>query len=163
MALPVAETAWPQVVPSARVLVVIPTYNEIENLPNLVDEVLRVLPDADLLVVDDNSPDGTGKWCDAKAQSEPRLRCLHRAGKMGLGSATLEAARIAIDEGYDVFITLDADWSHDFRTLLDAERLSDATEPQDPGAPAVIFFTSDLNHTVNGSFVVAYHLNDSST
>jgi dolichol-phosphate mannosyltransferase len=93
------------------------TYNEIENLPGLVDEVLRVLPDADLLVVDDNSPDGTGKWCDSHAQNEPRLRCVHRQGKLGLGSATLEAARIAIDEGYDVFITLDADWSHDPKHL----------------------------------------------
>jgi dolichol-phosphate mannosyltransferase len=96
-----------------RTLVALATYNEIENLPTLVGEILRVLPDADIIVVDDNSPDGTGKWCDAKAQSEPRLRCLHRAGKMGLGTATLEAARVAIDEGYDVFITLDADWSHD--------------------------------------------------
>ena len=70
-----------------------------------------------LLVVDDNSPDGTGKWCDRRAQNEPRLRCVHRPGKLGLGSATLEAARIAIDEGYDVFITLDADWSHDPKHL----------------------------------------------
>jgi dolichol-phosphate mannosyltransferase len=78
---------------------------------------LRVLPDADLLVVDDNSPDGTGKWCDSHARNESRLRCVHRPGKLGLGSATLEAARIAIDEGYDVFITLDADWSHDPKHL----------------------------------------------
>jgi dolichol-phosphate mannosyltransferase len=100
-----------------RTLVALATYNEIDNLPSLVGEILRVLPEADLLVVDDNSPDGTGKWCDVQAQSEPRLRCLHRPGKMGLGSATLEAAQIAIDEGYDVFITLDADWSHDPRHL----------------------------------------------
>ncbi len=100
-----------------RTLVALATYNEIDNLPGLVDEVLRVLPDADLLVVDDNSPDGTGKWCDSHAQNEPRLRCVHRPGKLGLGSATLQAARIAIDEGYDVFITLDADWSHDPKHL----------------------------------------------
>jgi dolichol-phosphate mannosyltransferase len=103
--------------PLPRTLVALATYNEIENLPGLVDEILRVLPDADLLVVDDNSPDGTGKWCDDRAQKEPRLRCLHRAGKLGLGSATLDAARIAIDDGYDVFITLDADWSHDPKHL----------------------------------------------
>jgi dolichol-phosphate mannosyltransferase len=100
-----------------RTLVALATYNEIENLPGLVDEILRVLPEADLLVVDDNSPDGTGKWCDAHAQQEPRLRCVHRPGKLGLGSATLDAARIAIDDGYDVFITLDADWSHDPKHL----------------------------------------------
>jgi dolichol-phosphate mannosyltransferase len=100
-----------------RTLVALATYNEIENLPDLVDEILRVLPEADVLVVDDNSPDGTGKWCDRRAASEPRLRCLHRPGKMGLGSATLEAARCAIDRGYDVFVTLDADWSHDPKHL----------------------------------------------
>ncbi len=103
--------------PPPRTLVALATYNEIGNLPSLADEILRVLPDADLLVVDDNSPDGTGKWCDSHAQNEPRLRCLHRPEKLGLGSATLEAARIAIDEGYDVFITLDADWSHDPKHL----------------------------------------------
>jgi dolichol-phosphate mannosyltransferase len=100
-----------------RTLVALATYNEIENLPGLVEEVLRVLPDADVLVVDDNSPDGTGTWCDGRASTEPRLRCLHRPGKMGLGSATLEAARSAIDGGYDVFVTLDADWSHDPKHL----------------------------------------------
>jgi dolichol-phosphate mannosyltransferase len=100
-----------------RTLVALATYNEIENLPSLVDAILCVLPDADVLVVDDNSPDGTGKWCDGRASTEPRVRCLHRPGKMGLGSATLEAARTAIDGDYDVFITLDADWSHDPKQL----------------------------------------------
>jgi dolichol-phosphate mannosyltransferase len=103
--------------PSPRTLVALATYNEIENLPGLVEEVLCVLPGADVVVVDDNSPDGTGKWCDGRASTEPRLRCLHRPGKMGLGSATLAAARVAIDGGYDVFITLDADWSHDPKHL----------------------------------------------
>jgi dolichol-phosphate mannosyltransferase len=100
-----------------RTLVALATYNEIENLPGLLDEVLRVLPDADIIVVDDNSPDGTGKWCDGRAATEPRLRCLHRPAKMGLGSATLAAARIAIDGGYNIFVTLDADWSHDPKHL----------------------------------------------
>jgi dolichol-phosphate mannosyltransferase len=111
-----------------RTLVALATYNEIENLPGLVEEVLRVLPDADVLVVDDSSPDGTSKWCDGRASTEPRLRCLHRPRKMGLGSATLAAARIAIDDGYDVFITLDADWSHDPKhlpQLRDALRRAD--------------------------------------
>ena len=100
-----------------RTLVALATYNEIENLPGLVDEILRVLPDADILVVDDNSPDGTGRWCDEKAAVESRLRCLHRLAKLGLGSATLAAARYALQERYDVFITMDADWSHDPRHL----------------------------------------------
>ena len=67
-----------------RTLVALATYNEIENLPSLVAEILRVLPNADVLVVDDNSPDGTGKWCESQSQVEPRLRCIHRSGKLGL-------------------------------------------------------------------------------
>jgi dolichol-phosphate mannosyltransferase len=96
-----------------RNLVALATYNELANVPGLVDEILRVLPDADVLVVDDNSPDGTGDWCDERAAVEPRLKCIHRSGKLGLGTATLAAAHYAIEHGYDVFITLDADWSHD--------------------------------------------------
>jgi dolichol-phosphate mannosyltransferase len=95
-----------------RILVALATYNEIENLPSLVEGILRVLPSADVLVVDDNSPDGTGQWCDESARSEPRLRCVHRAAKQGLGSATLAAIGYAIEHEFDVFVTLDADWSH---------------------------------------------------
>jgi dolichol-phosphate mannosyltransferase len=80
------------------------------------------------LVVDDNSPDGTGQWCDGRASTERRLRCLHRPAKMGLGTATLAAARIVIDGGYDVFVTLDADWSHDPKHL---PQLLDALERAD--------------------------------
>ena len=112
----------------ARTLVALATYNEIENLPGLVDEILRVLPGADVLVVDDNSPDGTGDWCDERATTEPRLRCLHRPAKQGLGSATLAAIRFALDHQYDVFVTLDADWSHDPRYLPE---LVGATERAD--------------------------------
>lgn len=96
-----------------RTLVALATYNEIENLPGLIDAILRILPAADVLVVDDNSPDGTGRWCDDRAKSEPRFRCVHRAGKLGLGSATVVALRDAIERGYDVVVTMDADWSHD--------------------------------------------------
>jgi dolichol-phosphate mannosyltransferase len=100
-----------------RTLISLATYNEIENLPGLVDEILRTLPAADILVVDDNSPDGTGKWCDARSEVETRVKCLHRPAKQGLGSATLAAAQWAIDHGYDLFVTLDADWSHHPRHL----------------------------------------------
>jgi dolichol-phosphate mannosyltransferase len=100
-----------------RTLIALATYNEIENLPGLVDEILRVLPEADVLVVDDNSPDGTGRWCDERAAREPRLRCIHRPAKQGLGSATLAAMRFAIENEYVVFVTLDADWSHHPRHL----------------------------------------------
>jgi dolichol-phosphate mannosyltransferase len=103
--------------PTARTLVALATYNEIENLPSLVDEIHRVLPHADVLIVDDNSPDGTGDWCAKRAQVERWILCIHRAGKLGLGTALLEAARYAIDHGYEIFVTLDADWSHDPRHL----------------------------------------------
>ncbi|MCI0332929.1 MAG: polyprenol monophosphomannose synthase [Planctomycetes bacterium] len=111
--------------PSARTLVALATYNEIENLPSLVDEILRVLPDADILVIDDNSPDGTGQWCDNRAAVEPRLHCLHRPGKQGLGSATLAAARFAMEHDYEAFVTLDADWSHDPRHVTELLRALD--------------------------------------
>ena len=97
----------------ARTLVALATYNEIENLPGLVDAIFGELPAAKVLVVDDNSPDGTGQWCDVRVAREPRLVCLHRPGKQGLGSAALEALRYAIDHEYEVVVTMDADWSHD--------------------------------------------------
>jgi dolichol-phosphate mannosyltransferase len=98
---------------ASRVLVALATYNEIDTLPSLIDEVQHVLPAADILIVDDNSPDGTGKWCDQRAFTDARLKCLHRPGKLGLGSATLDAIRYALDGPYDVLVTMDADWSHD--------------------------------------------------
>ncbi len=93
-------------------LVALATYNEIENLPSLVAAIRTQLPDADVLVVDDNSPDGTGRWCDEEAARSPWFTVIHRAGKLGLGSATWAAMQAAIDRGYDRLITLDADWSH---------------------------------------------------
>ena len=96
-----------------RVLVALATYNEINNLPSLVDAIHGVLPDAELLIVDDNSPDGTGQWCDERAKTDAWLKCHHRPGKQGLGSATLAAMRFALDGAYDVLVTMDADWSHD--------------------------------------------------
>ena len=100
-----------------RTLVALATFNEIENLPGLVDQILRALPAADVLVVDDNSPDGTGRWCDERALVESRLRCIHRPAKQGLGTATLAAMRFAIEHSYDVIATLDADGSHDVAHL----------------------------------------------
>src|SRR5262245_24918668 len=100
-----------------RTLVMTATYNEIENLPRLVDEILAVCPDVDILVVDDNSPDGSGRWCDEHAARQPRLHCLHRGGKQGLGTAILAGMRYAIDHGYQYVVNLDADFSHAPRDL----------------------------------------------
>jgi dolichol-phosphate mannosyltransferase len=100
-----------------KTIVAVATYNEIENLPSLTDAIVKELPDADILVIDDNSPDGTGRWCDDQAANNRRLHCLHRPVKQGLGSATLAGARWALDHNFELFITMDADWSHDPRHL----------------------------------------------
>jgi dolichol-phosphate mannosyltransferase len=105
-----------------RALVMLATYNEIGNLPSLVDEIRRQLPEADVLVIDDNSPDGTGRWCDERAAVDSHVRCLHRPAKQGLGTATLAGFRTAIDANYDIVVTLDADWSHDPRFLSELVR-----------------------------------------
>jgi dolichol-phosphate mannosyltransferase len=93
-------------------LVALATYNEIENLPSLVAAIRAQLPDADVVVVDDNSPDGTGRWCDEEATRSGWFSVIHRPGKLGLGSASWTAMQAAIDRGYELLITLDADWSH---------------------------------------------------
>jgi dolichol-phosphate mannosyltransferase len=98
--------------PQFETLVVLATYNEIENLPLLVEAIGESLPDADLLVIDDNSPDGTGDWCDQYAKTDSRMHCLHRAGKLGLGSAAIEGFRWALERSYRRILTMDADFSH---------------------------------------------------
>ncbi len=96
----------------AKTLITIATYNEIENLPLLVEEIQRCAPEADILVIDDNSPDGTGQWCDRKAAADPRVRCLHRPGKLGVGTAIVAGMKYAIGRGYRYVLNLDADFSH---------------------------------------------------
>ncbi len=95
-----------------RVLVAVASYNERESLPKLVDEVFRVVPGADLLVIDDASPDGTGVYCDERAKDDQRLTCIHRSGKLGLGTAILVSFEYAISNRYDLLVGLDADLSH---------------------------------------------------
>ena len=85
-----------------KTLVTVATYNEMENLPQLVDEVFQVAPQVHLLVVDDDSPDGTGQWCERKGAEDPRLHCLHRQGKLGLGTAIIAGMRYAIQQGYKI-------------------------------------------------------------
>ena len=100
-----------------RALVCIPTYNEADNLEPITQAVLKAEPRVDILVVDDNSPDGTGKIADTLAAKEPRIRVLHREKKEGLGRAYLAAFRWALAEGYTYIIEMDADFSHDPRYL----------------------------------------------
>jgi dolichol-phosphate mannosyltransferase len=96
-----------------RALVVVPTYNEAPNLPNLVPQILSQDPRLEVLVVDDASPDGTGQIADGLARDNPRVHVLHREGKLGLGTAYLAGFRWALDQGYDYVFEMDADFSHD--------------------------------------------------
>lgn len=100
-----------------RALVVLPTYNEAENLGPIVSAIFEASPDVDVLVVDDNSPDGTGRLADDLAAHEPRLTVLHRPGKQGLGRAYLAGFEVARQRGYELVIEMDADFSHDPKYL----------------------------------------------
>jgi dolichol-phosphate mannosyltransferase len=102
---------------SRRILVATATYNEHDNVKPLVAEIWKALPEADILITDDNSPDGTGRLADELAAADPRLHVLHRSGKLGLGTAILASMRYAMDHGYDLFINVDADFSHHPRYL----------------------------------------------
>jgi dolichol-phosphate mannosyltransferase len=96
-----------------RALVVIPTYNEAINLPQIVPLVLSQDPRLEVLVVDDNSPDGTGKIADEMARTNPRVHTIHREGKLGLGTAYIAGFKWALERLYDFVFEMDADFSHD--------------------------------------------------
>ena len=102
-----------------RALIVTPTYNERANLERFVSEVRRLAPAADMLIVDDASPDGTGDIADDMARRDGNVKVLHRAGKLGLGTAYIDAFRKGLAEGYDLFFEMDADLSHDPKYLPD--------------------------------------------
>ena len=100
-----------------RALVVVPTYNERINLPQIIPAILAQDPGIEVLVVDDNSPDGTGQLADQMAAENARIHVLHRGWKEGLGKAYLAGFRWALDQGYDLVFEMDADFSHDPRFL----------------------------------------------
>jgi len=108
-----------------RTLIVTPTYNEKDNLPRFIDAVRSAWPDADLVVVDDNSPDGTGAIADAIAAKDDHVKVMHRPGKLGLGTAYTQAFKKGLADGYDRFFEMDADLSHDVRYLPDFIRALD--------------------------------------
>lgn len=108
-----------------RVLTIIPTYNELESLPVTLGRLRAAVPDADVLVVDDNSPDGTGELADRRAAEDSNVHVLHRKGKEGLGAAYIAGFRWGLAAGYDVLVEMDADGSHQpeqLPSLLEAVR-----------------------------------------
>jgi dolichol-phosphate mannosyltransferase len=112
-----------------RVVVIIPTYNEAENVRLITSRVRSAVPGVDVLVADDNSPDGTGRIADELAEADPQIHVLHRAGKEGLGAAYIAGFGWARERGYDAVVQMDADGSHapeELPKLLNALRDSDA-------------------------------------
>jgi dolichol-phosphate mannosyltransferase len=108
---PGSSRAW------GRVLVVMPTYNEVENLEPVTSHLLATVPGIDVLVVDDNSPDGTGALADRLASKSPHIHVLHRAARGGLGRAYLAGFAWAAEAGFDVVVEMDADGSHPAESL----------------------------------------------
>jgi len=104
-------------VPEERALVIVPTYNEAENFPLIVPRILEQDERIDVLVVDDNSPDGTGRMADEMAAENPRVHVLHREGKLGLGTAYLNGFEWALERDYEFILEMDADGSHDAKHL----------------------------------------------
>lgn len=106
-----------------RTLVIIPTYDEADNIASIIARVRASVPAADILVADDNSPDGTGRIADDLAAVDPAVHVLHRAGKQGLGAAYIAGFTWGLDAGYDLLVEMDADGSHrpeQLDTLIDA-------------------------------------------
>lgn len=108
-----------------RILIITPTYNERDNLEAFLKGVFDVVPEAHVMIVDDNSPDGTGDLADTLADKDNRIHVMHRPGKMGLGSAYLDAFRWGLVEEYDLLFEMDTDLSHDPRYLPDFLRAFD--------------------------------------
>ena len=98
--------------PASRIVIVMPTYNERQNVESIAGRVRAALPAADLLVVDDNSPDGTGDLADKLAEADPHVQVMHRTSKAGLGKAYIAGFGWALERGYDVIVEMDADGSH---------------------------------------------------
>ena len=96
-----------------KTLIIIPTYNEYENLSPLLENIFSYVPQTDILIVDDNSPDGTGELVDRIALTDKRVHIIHRSGKLGLGTAYVTGFKYAIAHNYDAAFEMDADFSHD--------------------------------------------------
>ncbi len=106
-------------------IVIIPTYDELNNLKKLVPEILSLYPDLDILIVDDNSPDGTWKFVQELSKENPRLKLIRRKGKLGLGTAYVEGYKYMLKNNYDVAFQMDADYSHDPKEIENFKKYLD--------------------------------------
>ncbi len=114
--------------PSPSALIIIPTYNEAENLERLLDAVFDVQPDVHVLVVDDGSPDGTGDIADRRAEQDERVHVLHREGKLGLGTAYITGFKWALERDYPRVFEMDCDFSHQPKYIPDFLRASQSAD-----------------------------------
>ena len=111
-----------------KVVICIPTYNERESLPGLLDRTRAAVPEADILVIDDSSPDGTGAYADERAKADPQIHVMHRTAKEGLGRAYLAGFEWAIEHGYSHVCEMDADGSHRPEQLPDLLARADKSD-----------------------------------
>lgn len=125
-----------------KTLIIIPTYNELENLRPLIAEIFSYVSQTDILIVDDNSPDGTGKLADELSAENTRIHVMHRAGKLGLGTAYIAGFKYAIEQQYDAAFEMDADFSHDpkylpnfLEAIEDADLVIGSRYVRDGGTP----------------------------
>ena len=142
-----------------RVLVVIPTYNEADNIKIIVDRVRGAVPQVDILIADDNSPDGTGRIADGLTAGDERVHVLHRPGKQGLGAAYVAGFGWAREHGYEAVVEMDADGSHapeELPRLLDALSEADAVlgSRYVPGGTVVNWPTSRMLISRSGNLYV---------
>lgn len=110
---------------SNSLLVTLCTYNERENIEQLIPDILSFVPEAEILVIDDNSPDGTGDYVQSLVDENPKIHIIRRSGKLGLGTATVAAFQFGIEKGYDLLLNMDADFSHPPRFMPDMVAQSD--------------------------------------
>lgn len=124
---------------TARTLIIMPTYNEAENLTIMIGRLRASVPYAEILIVDDGSPDGTGDRADQIATEDPQVHVMHRTGKLGLGSAYIMGFTWGLDRGFDLLIEIDADGSHAPEQLPDLlAAMGDPTDPANDGPDLVL-------------------------
>ena len=111
-----------------RTLVIVPTYNERENVPKLIQQIFSIVPEVDVLLIDDNSPDATANCAEELFGSDPRFSIMRRVGPRGLGRSYAEGYLYALNRGYTMIVQMDADFSHDPKSIPDLIKASDTAE-----------------------------------